>query len=135
MDSTGDIVIYDAGDGRARLDVHLDGGTVWLTQAQMAELFGVGVPAVAKHIANIIDEDELVAEATISKMEQVRTEGVCQVGRTVSVYDATKGTRVGGTNDDLAVSATLAAGGAFAAVGLDDGTAIVIDLAAGGGAR
>lgn len=87
MDSTGDIVIYDTGDGQARLDVHLDGETVWLTQTQMAELFGVGVPAVAKHIANIIDEDELVAEATISKMEQVRTEGVCQVGRTVSVYD------------------------------------------------
>ena len=87
MDSTGDIVIYDTGDGRARLDVHLDGETVWLTQAQMAELFGVGVPAVAKHIANIIDEDELVSEATISKMEQVRTEGACQVRRTVSVYD------------------------------------------------
>ena len=63
------------------------GGTVWLTQAQMAELFGVGPQAIAKHIANIIDEDELVSEATTSKMEQVRTEGARQVRRTVSVYN------------------------------------------------
>ena len=87
MDSTGDIVIYDAGDGRARLDVHLDGGTVWLTQAQMAELFGVGPQSITKHIGNIYDEGELASEATRSKMEQVRTEGAHQVRRTVSVYN------------------------------------------------
>ena len=87
MDSTGDIVIYDTGDGRARLDVHLDGETVWLTQAQMAELFGVGPQAITKYIGNIYDEGELAPEATRSKMEQVRTEGARQVRRTVSVYD------------------------------------------------
>jgi len=87
VDSTGGIVIYDTGDGQARLDVHLDGETVWLTQAQMAELFGVGPQAITRHIGNIYDKGELTPEATCSKMEQVRTEGARQVRRTVSVYD------------------------------------------------
>ncbi len=47
----------------------------------------VGVPAVSKHIANIIDVDELDANPTISKMEQVQFEDSCQIKRTVNVYN------------------------------------------------
>jgi len=49
--------------------------TIWLTQTAMAELFGVNVPAISKHLANIYEEGELIREATVSKMETVQNEG------------------------------------------------------------
>jgi len=101
VDSTGGIVIYDTGDGQARLDVHLDGETVWLTQAQMAELFGVGPQAITRHIGNIIDEDELVAEATISKMEQVSNGGGLP-GQAHRVRLRPRHDRLGGLSRELA---------------------------------
>ena len=48
---------------------------IWLTQKSMAELFGVGVSAIYKHLKNIFTEGELKEEATISKMEIVQMEG------------------------------------------------------------
>ena len=82
-----DIVIYEADDGSVKLNVQLNGETVWLAQKQIAQLFDVGVPAVSKHIANIYEEGELAEEATISKMEIVQREGSRDVVRTVSVYN------------------------------------------------
>lgn len=58
-----------------------------LTQAQIAQLFGVNSQAITKHLGNIYDEGELAADATCSKMEQVRREGSRQVKRTVNVYN------------------------------------------------
>ena len=49
--------------------------TVWLTQKQIAALFGVNNPAISKHIKNIYEEGELKKKATVSKMEIVRDEG------------------------------------------------------------
>lgn len=69
------IVLYLAPDGSSSLLVHLDHDTVWLTQLQVAELFGVNVPAVSKHIRNILGNGELDASATVSKMERVQLEG------------------------------------------------------------
>ena len=49
--------------------------TLWLTQKAMAELFGVKVPAISKHLKNIFEEGELEESATISKMETVVNRG------------------------------------------------------------
>lgn len=82
-----DIEIYESPDGDIRLNVQLEDETVWLTQAQIAQLFGVNSQAITKHLGNIYEEGELAADATCSKMEQVRQEGNRQVRRTVNVYN------------------------------------------------
>ena len=61
--------------------------TVWLTQKAMAELFGVEIPAISKHLTNIFAEGELEAEATLSKMEIVQQEGKRKVNRTLDFYN------------------------------------------------
>ena len=61
--------------------------TVWLTQEQMALLFNVNVPAINKHIRNIISENELDESSTISKMEIVRYEGNRRVKRNINIYN------------------------------------------------
>ena len=61
----GEIVLYQPDDNIC-LEVRLEGDTVWLTQAQMAELFNVKVPAVSKHIKNIFEEGELQLSSTVS---------------------------------------------------------------------
>ena len=49
--------------------------TLWRTQKTMAQLFGVGVPAISKHLKNIFEEGELVADSVISKMETTAADG------------------------------------------------------------
>ena len=61
--------------------------TVWLTQKAMAELFGVEIPAISKHLTNIFAEGELEAEATLSKMEIVQQEGKRKVKQTLDFYN------------------------------------------------
>ena len=55
--------------------------TIWLTQKSMSELFDDGVPAISKHISNIVDEGKLDHNSTVSKMEIVRLEGAREVKR------------------------------------------------------
>lgn len=85
--SKGDVVIYESKDGSAHLNVRLESETVWLTQAQMARLFGIKPQAISKHISNIYDEDELKLESTCSIMKQVETEDSHKVRRNASVYN------------------------------------------------
>ena len=87
QDNLGEVVLYKTEDGKNALDVRLAGETVWLTQAQIADLFGVNVPAVSKHIKNIFAARELAPKATVSKMEIVRIEGKRRVNRNVEVYN------------------------------------------------
>ena len=61
--------------------------TVWLSQEQMAILFNVNVPAINKHIKNILLENELEEWATVSKMEIVRNEGNRKVKRIINIYN------------------------------------------------
>ena len=61
--------------------------TVWLTQAQLAELYKVNVPAVSKQIQNVFEDEELQENATISKMEIVQLEGNREVSREVTHYN------------------------------------------------
>lgn len=63
------------------------GETFWLTQKRMAELFGVEVPAVSKHLANIFESGELVQEATVSILEIVQKEGSRNVTRKMEFYN------------------------------------------------
>lgn len=84
---SGEIVMYESEDGSTKLAVQLDGETVWLTQAQIAELFGVRSQAISKHLKNIYEEGELDEESTCSKMEQVRQEGARTVRRTAKAYN------------------------------------------------
>ena len=74
MENQGEIILYQP-DEVGELEVRFEDETVWLTQAQIAELFGTEVPAISKHIRNIIRSEEFEKEATVSKMETVRLEG------------------------------------------------------------
>lgn len=69
MQNNSEIVIYQSQDGLARLDVRLDKETVWLTQQQIADLFGVQIPAISKHLSNIFKEGELDKNSVISILE------------------------------------------------------------------
>lgn len=69
------IVIYQAPDGDTRLDVAVRGETIWLTQRQIADLFGTKVPAISKHLKNIFSSGELKEGEVISKMETTTAHG------------------------------------------------------------
>lgn len=83
----GEVVLYEAPDGQIRLDVRLEQDTVWLTQAQMAELFGRERSVVTKHLRNVYSEGELDPRATCAKFAQVQTEGPRTVTREVDHYN------------------------------------------------
>lgn len=80
------IIIYKTKDGLPAIEVAYGDDTVWLTQKQIAEVFGIQVPAVNKHINNILRNKEL-DKSTISKMEIVRVEGLRSVKRMIDAYN------------------------------------------------
>ena len=81
------VVLYTTPDGAVKVNALIKNETLWLTQAAMAELFGVGSQAITKHLKNIYVEGELSLEATCSKMEQVQDEGNRQASREISFYN------------------------------------------------
>jgi hypothetical protein len=81
------IILYTTADGRVTVDVFFAQESFWLTQKAMAELFGVQVPAISKHLKNIYASGELSQEATLSRMETVRTEGERAIVREVELYN------------------------------------------------
>lgn len=82
-----DIVIYQTENGDTKIDVKIDGETVWLTQQQMAELFQTSRTNVVEHIKNIYDEGELDEFSTCRKFRQVRLEGTREVAREMPFYN------------------------------------------------
>lgn len=64
-----DIIIYNTPDGKAAIKLYADKGTVWLTQAQIAELFNKNVSTISRHIANIFDENELEDKSNLRFMQ------------------------------------------------------------------
>jgi hypothetical protein len=84
---TSEIILYQTQDGNAQIDVRLEDETVWLTQAQMADLFQTSVPNVNMHIRNLFTEQELEPEATIKEFLIVRPEGTRSVSRTIEHYN------------------------------------------------
>lgn len=81
------LILYQADDRTARIEVRLDGGTVWLTQAQLAELFQTTPQNITVHLKAIYAEGELVEEATCKSYLQVRREGGREVARTLRHYN------------------------------------------------
>lgn len=80
-------LIYSTPEENVRIDVVVKDENIWVTQKAMAELFGVKVPAISKHLKNIFEEGELQQESTISKMETVQNEGTRNIKRLVDFYN------------------------------------------------
>jgi hypothetical protein len=70
-----DIILYNTPEGNIRVEVVYGDETFWLTQKRMAELFGVEVPAISKHLKNIFESGELNEDQVISKMETTAADG------------------------------------------------------------
>ena len=87
FDKQMEMVLYHSDEGDVSVDAYIKDESIWITQKAMAELFGVKVPDISKHLSNIYDEGELVKEATISKMEIVQREGNRDVKRTPVFYN------------------------------------------------
>ena len=75
MDREVQFLLYNMPEDSGKVQVIIKDETIWCTQKAMAQLFGVGVPAVSKHLKNIFEEGELLPEMTISKMETVINRG------------------------------------------------------------
>ena len=81
------IVIFKTSDEKISIDVRFEGETVWLTQAQLVDLYGSSKANVSEHIKHIFEEGELTKEATVRKFRTVQTEGNRSVGREVEYYN------------------------------------------------
>ena len=81
------IVIYQTEDGQTQIDVRLENETVWLTQAQMAELFQTDRTSIVRHINNIYKVEELDRESTCAKIAQVQIEGKRTVKRNIPYFN------------------------------------------------
>lgn len=86
-DDKGQIIIYQADDGKTNIDVLLEDETVWLTQQQMADLFQTSRTNVVEHIKHIYEEGELEEKSTCRKFRQVREEGNRTVSRIMPFYN------------------------------------------------
>ena len=81
------IVIYQTEDGQTQIDVRLENETVWLTQAQMVELFQTTKQNISLHVGNVFKEGELEQEATVKEYLTVQKEGKREVARQVKYYN------------------------------------------------
>lgn len=87
MKEQNQIEIYQATDGTTQIKVQFEQDTVWLTQGQMAELFGKDVRTISEHIQNIYSTEELLESSTLRKFRIVRQEGKRQVNRNIDHYN------------------------------------------------
>lgn len=97
-----EIIVYKTPEGNISVDVTYDNETFWLTQKEIARLFGVEVPAISKHLKNIFNSNELNLNSVVSKMETTATDGkkyivsyynldaIIAVGYRVNSYNATQ---------------------------------------------
>ncbi len=81
------IIIYQTEDGQTKVDVRMENDTVWLTQAQMAELFQTDRTSIVRHISNIYKVEELDRESTCAKIAQVQVEGKRTVSRQIPYFN------------------------------------------------
>ncbi len=87
MEDNDKILIYTGSDGLTKVEVKLEDDTLWLTQAQMCELYRTSRTNVVEHIKHIYEEGELTEDATCRNFRQVRQEGARQVERTIPYYN------------------------------------------------
>lgn len=82
-----DFIFYTTPNGKINIPVIVGEDTIWTNQKKIAEIFGVDVPNISKHISNIFEEGELDRKATVSKMEIVQQEGERSVKRIIDFYN------------------------------------------------
>ena len=87
MNENNQIIIYQTEDGQTQVDVRMENETVWLTQAQMAELFQTDRTSIVRHINNIYKVEELERESTCAKIAQVQMEGHRTVTRQIPYFN------------------------------------------------
>ena len=87
MNLDNQIIIYQTEDGQTQIDVRIENETVWLTQAQMAELFETDRTSIVRHINNIYKVEELDRESTCAKIAQVQVEGKRSVKRYIPYFN------------------------------------------------
>ncbi|MCL5104656.1 MAG: virulence RhuM family protein [Armatimonadetes bacterium] len=85
--SSTEFVIYQTEDGQTHIQVRLDGGTIWLAQSQMVELFQSSKANISEHIKHIFEEGEIDPMATVRRFRTVQTEGARQVEREIDHYN------------------------------------------------
>lgn len=85
--NNGEIILYQSLEGNIKIDVRLEEETVWLTQAQLCELFQKSKATISEHIKNVFDERELDASATVRKFRIVQIEGNRSVEREIEHYN------------------------------------------------
>lgn len=73
-----EIVLYTTPDGKVKIDTVFQNETIWLTQAKMAELFDVNVPAISKHLKNIFESGELDEKVVVSILEHTTQHGAIE---------------------------------------------------------
>ncbi|MCK5132518.1 MAG: virulence RhuM family protein [Candidatus Sabulitectum sp.] len=86
-DELTEFLLYTSPNGQTKIEVFLHDETIWLPQKRIAELFGVGIPAISKHLDNIYTSGELLKDSTVSILETVQLEGSRQVKRDVEYYN------------------------------------------------
>ena len=86
MENQGEIILYQP-DNEVKLEVRIEDETVWLTQAQIVELFQSSKANISEHIKNIYEQEELEENATVRDFRTVRQEGKRQVVRTLTYYN------------------------------------------------
>ena len=86
MEQQGEIILYQP-DETIKLEVRMEDDTVWLTQAQMVDLFQSSKANISEHIKNIYEQQELIADSTVRDFRTVRMEGNRQVVRMLTYYN------------------------------------------------
>jgi hypothetical protein len=82
-----EFLLYQTEDGNTRIEVRLEGETVWLSLNQMADLFGRDKSVISKHIRNVFEEGELAPGSTVAKFATVQIEGTREVTRLIESYN------------------------------------------------
>ncbi|MBO6032051.1 MAG: virulence RhuM family protein [Prevotella sp.] len=83
----GQILLYQTPDGESRIEVRLEGETVWLNLEQMTELFQRNKSTISRHIKNVFEEGELNTDSTVAFFATVQTEGKRKVERYIAFYN------------------------------------------------
>ena len=78
MDNNNQIVVYQTADNQTQIEVHMENETVWLTQAQMAELFHKDRTVISRHIRNVFNDGELEEQSTCAKFAHMGHDGLQQ---------------------------------------------------------
>ena len=87
INNNDNMLIYQSGDGKIKIDVRFEKETVWLSLDQMATLFGRDKSTISRHVKNVFEERELSLEATVANFATVQTEGNREVVRNIDYYN------------------------------------------------